>query len=72
MATNTPAGGGEPILAPASVRVRLGITDNSYTEVATGLKEGDRVVTGVKLSQPQEAAAAPAGRSPFGGMGRMR
>lgn len=72
VATNTPAGGGEPILAPASVRVRLGITDNSYTEVTTGLQEGDRVVTGVKLPQTQEAAAGPAGRSPFGGMGRMR
>ena len=72
LATNTPAGGGDPVLVPESVRVRLGITDSSYTEVLDGLKEGDTVITGVKLPAAQAAAPAPAGQSPFGGPGRMR
>ena len=56
---------------PEPVRVRLGITDSSYTEVLEGLKEGDPVITAVKLPAAQEAAA-PAGRSPFGGGPRFR
>jgi HlyD family secretion protein len=40
---------------PKPVRVQLGITDNSYTEVLEGLKEGDRVITGVKLPAAQPA-----------------
>ena len=69
LATNTPAGGGDPVPVPELVRVRLGITDSSYTEVIEGLKEEDLVITGVK--QPAAQAAAPAGQSPFGGPGRM-
>ena len=40
---------------PKAVRVRLGITDSSSTEVLEGLKEGDRIVTGVKLPAAQTA-----------------
>jgi HlyD family secretion protein len=72
LTTTTPPGGGEPVSKPEPVRVRLGITDNSYTEVLDGLKEGDLVITGVKLPAAQAAAAAPAGQSPFGGPPRMR
>ena len=72
LSTNTPPGGGEPVLAPRSVRVKTGITDGSYTEIAEGLQEGDPVITAVKLAATQAAAAAPAGQSPFGGPPRMR
>jgi HlyD family secretion protein len=67
LSTNTPPGSSEPVVAPEPVRVRLGITDSSYTEVLDGLKEGDPVITAVKLSSAQGAAQAPAGTSPFGG-----
>jgi len=66
LTTNIPPGGGDPVVAPAPVRVRLGITDGSYTEVLEGLKEGEPVITSVKLPAAQ-AMAAPAGTSPFGG-----
>jgi hypothetical protein len=64
LATNAPAG--DP--APQAVRVKTGISDGAYTEVIDGLKEGDAVITAVKLPQSQ-TAAAPAGASPFGGTG---
>jgi len=66
LATNTPPGGGEPIASPVPVRVRLGITDNVYTEVIDGLKQGEAVITGVKLPAAQEPVSST-GRSPFGG-----
>jgi HlyD family secretion protein len=72
LSTNTPPGGGDPVLAPRSVRVKTGITDGSYTEIADGLQEGDPVITAVKLAATQAAAPAPAGQSPFGGPPRMR
>ncbi|MBI3851843.1 MAG: efflux RND transporter periplasmic adaptor subunit [Verrucomicrobia bacterium] len=68
LATNTPAGGGEPVIEPQPVRVKTGISDGAFTEVIDGVKEGDDVVTAVKLPQA-EAAAPPAGTSPFGGGG---
>jgi hypothetical protein len=72
LATNAPPGGGDPVPMPQLVRVRLGITDNSYTEVLEGLKEGDPVITAVKLPAAQAATQAPAGTSPFGGPPRFR
>jgi len=50
---------------PQAARIKTGIGDGANTEVLDGLKEGDIVVTGIK--QPQGAAPAPAGSSPFGG-----
>ena len=72
LSTNTPPGGGDPVVTPRSVRVKTGITDGSYTEIADGLQEGDPVITAVKQPASQAAAAAPAGQSPFGGPPRMR
>jgi multidrug efflux pump subunit AcrA (membrane-fusion protein) len=66
METNAPAGGGELAVAPQPVRIKTGISDGASTEVTDGLKEGDTVVIGVKLTASQ-AAAAPSGQSPFGG-----
>jgi HlyD family secretion protein len=63
LATNAPSG--EP--APQAVRIRTGISDGSYTEITGSLKEGDTIITAVKLSSTQTAAAATA--SPFGGGG---
>jgi HlyD family secretion protein len=71
LSTNTPAGGGDPVLTPRSVRIKTGITDGSYTEIIDGVQEGDPVITGVKLPAAQ-VAAAPSGQSPFGGPPRMR
>ena len=53
---------------PQPVRVKTGISDGAYTEITDGLKEGDTIITAVKLPQAQ-AAAPPAGTSPFGGGG---
>ena len=61
-----PAGG--PPVVPKAVRVKLGITDGTSTEVLEGLAEGDVVITGTNLpSNPSQ----PAG-SPFGGGGGLR
>jgi HlyD family secretion protein len=57
LTTKTPPGGGDPVPMPEPVRVRLGITDSSFTEVLEGLKEGDPVITAVK----QPAAQATTG-----------
>ena len=67
LTTNTPPGSSDSVIVPEAVRVRLGITDNSSTEVLEGLKEGDPVVTAVKLPSAQSSTPAPAGQSPFGG-----
>ena len=72
LATNTPPGSDDPVIAPKSVRIKTGITDGSYTEITDGLQEGDPVITAIKQSAAQSAAAAPAGQSPFGGPPRMR
>jgi HlyD family secretion protein len=48
---------------PTSVTIKTGISDGVTTEVLEGLKEGDRVVTGMT-----ESGAAPtAATNPFGG-----
>ncbi len=72
LSTNTPPGGGDPIIMPKSIRVRTGITDGSYTEISEGLKEGETVVTSVRLPASQTSTPAPTGQSPFGGPPRMR
>ncbi len=51
------------------VQIKVGITDNIYTEVVDGLKEGDQVVTGI--SMPSETPGAPPS-NPFGGRGGFR
>jgi HlyD family secretion protein len=74
MATNTPPGGGEPVVAPVATRVRTGISDGSYTEVIEGLKEGAVLVTAVKSAQaatPVQAASSPFGGPGGGGRGRF-
>lgn len=68
LATNTPPGSSEPAPTPQPVRVKTGISDGTYTEISDGLKEGDSVITAVKLTQAL-AAAPPTGTSPFGGGG---
>ncbi len=65
----TPATGGDPAPTPQPVRVRTGITDGSYTEISDGVKEGDEIITGVKVQRPA-TTPAPQGNSPFGGGGR--
>jgi HlyD family secretion protein len=62
------AAAGQATPAPQPVRARTGISDGVNTEVIDGLKEGDTVITAIKLT-PAQAAAAPAGASPFGGGG---
>ncbi len=69
--TNMPPGGGLPIIETKAVKVKIGITDGTVSEVLSGLKEGDAVVTSVKLPQAASSAlvAGPPGQSPFGGGG---
>ena len=72
LVTNTPAGGGEAVPTPQPVRVKTGISDGAYSEITEGLREGDSVITSVKLPQSQMATTPPAGTSPFGGGGGRR
>ena len=72
LATNAPAGGGEAMPMPQPLRVKTGISDGAYTEITEGLKEGDAVITSVKLPQVQVAPTPPQGTSPFGGGGGRR
>src|SRR5439155_27020895 len=72
LATNAPSGSADPVLKPEAVRIKTGIGDGAFTEVTDGLKEGETVVTGVKLPQGQAPAVAPGGTSPFGGGGGRR
>jgi HlyD family secretion protein len=66
-----PGAGEEATPKPEPIRIKTGISDGVYTEVTDGLKEGDSVISAVKL--PQSAtAAAPQGTSPFGGGGGGR
>jgi HlyD family secretion protein len=67
LAANTPSG--EP--APQAVRVKTGISDGTNTEITNGLKEGDVVITAVKMPQSQVSTSS-AGASPFGGGGGGR
>lgn len=54
---------------PARVTVKTGISDGIATEIVEGLKEGDRVVTGV--TESGGVAPTPA-TNPFGGGSRRR
>jgi multidrug efflux pump subunit AcrA (membrane-fusion protein) len=56
----------KPVLEP--VRVRTGISDSSYTEIVSGVEEGDRIVTAVTLSG-MEASAPSARQGGIPGMG---
>jgi HlyD family secretion protein len=51
-----------------AVNVKLGITDNIYTEVVDGLKEGDVLVTSATIPGASSPAGAPAS-NPFAGGG---
>ena len=51
-----------PALKP--MQIKTGITDGIFTEVADGLKEGDKIVTGTAQSDAQATATSA---SPFGG-----
>ena len=51
-----------------AVQIKTGISDGIDTEVLSGLKEGDQVVTGVTSPGTKAATAS----SPFGGFPRMR
>jgi len=54
---------------PQAVSVKTGISDGANTEIIDGLKEGDTVIIGVKLSQAAAATPPSGGASPFGGGG---
>jgi HlyD family secretion protein len=71
LVTNTPPNSSDPVIVPQATRVRTGITDGSYTEITDGLKEGESVITSVRITSAQ-AAPAPTGTSPFGGPPRFR
>ena len=60
--------GGNKLAAPEAVQVSVGITDGLGSEIASGLKEGDVVITSVTI--PNAKPGAPA-TNPFGG-GRRR
>jgi HlyD family secretion protein len=71
LATNTPPNSTDPVVVPQATRVRTGITDGSYTEITEGLKDGDSVITAIRMPS-SSAASAPSGTSPFGGPPRFR
>ncbi len=52
-----------------AVSVKLGITDNVYTEVVDGLKEGDVIVTSATIPGASSTAAGAPASNPFAGGG---
>jgi HlyD family secretion protein len=56
--------GDEPAPALKPVQIKTGITDGIFTEIVEGLKEGDKVVSGVVNNSSQNAGPAA---NPFGG-----
>ncbi|HWQ92177.1 MAG TPA: efflux RND transporter periplasmic adaptor subunit [Clostridia bacterium] len=64
--TGTNAPGATPPVANA-VSIKTGIADTSYTEVLSGLEEGNWVITG--STAPRETMAGRPPGSPFGGFG---
>jgi HlyD family secretion protein len=59
--------GSAPGAKPEEIRVRIGITDGTNTEIMGALKEGDTIITG--LTTPSAPAGTAAAASPFGGGG---
>ena len=55
-----------------AVQIKTGITDGIYTEITSGLNEGDKVVSGVVQNDAAAAAASASPSSPFGGGGFPR
>jgi HlyD family secretion protein len=49
---------------PQPQPVKIGISDGAFTEITEGLREGDTVVVGVNVTQPQTAPANPFGGGP--------
>jgi HlyD family secretion protein len=72
LASKAPTPGDDPTPKLQPLRIKTGISDGVYTEVTDGLKEGDSVITAVKLPQSAAVAAPPGGTSPFGGGGGRR
>ena len=60
--------GGDKAAAPQPVQVSVGITDGLASEIASGLKEGDVVITSVTVPNAKPGAAPAA--NPFGGQQR--
>ncbi|HEY4300549.1 MAG TPA: efflux RND transporter periplasmic adaptor subunit [Candidatus Didemnitutus sp.] len=60
--------GGSKLAVPEALTVRVGITDGLSSEVASGLKEGDVIITSAFL--PNARPAAPTA-NPFGGPRRF-
>lgn len=56
---------------PQPVMLKLGVTDNLYTEVLEGLSEGDTVVTALKNPAPASPVIKPAA-NPLGGPSMRR
>lgn len=50
---------------PIAVSVQLGITDGSQTEVVSGLKEGDLIITSVTVANATTTAGSAAASNPF-------
>jgi HlyD family secretion protein len=61
--------GGNKLAQPQAVSVSVGITDGLGSEIASGLNEGDVVITSVTVPNAK-GAAAPAS-NPFGGQRRF-
>lgn len=57
--------GGNKLAAPEAVQVQVGITDGLASEIHSGLKEGDVVITSVNI--PGAAKGATPTTNPFGG-----
>jgi HlyD family secretion protein len=62
--------GGDSALQLKPVPIKTGITDGIFTEVVDGLKDGDKVVSGVVQTDAQNST--PASSNPLGGGGFPR
>jgi HlyD family secretion protein len=62
--------GGNKLAAPEAVPVKVGITDGLSSEIASGLNEGDVIITSVTM--PTAAGQAKPASNPFGGAQQRR
>jgi HlyD family secretion protein len=58
--------GGNKLAKPEPVSVRIGITDGVFSEIVSGLNEGDVIITGLVATTTGGSAAQPQS-NPFGG-----
>ena len=54
-------------IKPQPKQIKVGISDGVFTEVISGLEEGDQIITGTIMAQSASTPAGAPTPNPFGG-----